>query len=173
MKYLAIFYFDLCNKMYLFFWVYRIMDCPYFSSIASALKSVKRPGCYATGGRCSMPLPSLSISSTPDAILGLPLGESQVKSIIDSATRAPFGRGEETIVDTSVRRTWQLNPTQFTINNAEWSGQLQTLLHKVKDDLGCDAEKTVTCELYKLLLYEPGGFFKVSKISRNFCIPFH
>ena len=73
----------------------------YFDSIASTLKTVKRPGYYVTGGVCSMPLPSLSINSLPDIILGLPLADSHAKSIIESSTQDPFGRGEKTIVDTS------------------------------------------------------------------------
>lgn len=140
------------------------MEYPYFSTITNTLKSVKRPGGYATGGVRSMPLPSLSMSSEPNVILGLPLGNSQVKSFIGLSTRAPFGRGEETIVDTSVHCTWQLSPQQFFINNTEWSKELKTLLEEVKADLGCHDNMTVTCELYKLLLYEPGGFFKVSRI---------
>ena len=137
------------------------MDRPYFSSIARLLKSVETPGSYATGGKCSMPLPSLTLKNEPDSILGLPLGDSQVQSIIKSSTQAPFGRGEETIVDTSVRNTWQLCPSQFSIKSSKWSEQLQALLSKVTAALGCDKKKRVTCELYKLLLYEPGGFFKV------------
>ena len=144
------------------------MEYPYFSSIVGALKKVKRPGFYATGGLCpngiTLPLPAISINSVPDICLGLPLGDAQAKVIVDSSTQAPFGRGEETIVDINVRRTWQLSPTQFSINNKEWKKQLQALLAKVKADLGCDSNMNVTCELYKLLLYEPGGFFKVSKI---------
>ena len=135
---------------------------PYYSAIVDTLKSVERPGLYATGGECPMPLPSLSINSTPEVILGLPLSKSQVKAIIDAATRAPFGRGEETIVDTSVRNTWQLNPTEFVIKNERWENHLQILVNKVKADLGCNINREVVCELYKLLLYEPGGFFKVS-----------
>ena len=51
---------------------------PYFSSIVESLKSVKRPGSYATGGVFPMPVPSISLNGTPDVILGLPLAESQV-----------------------------------------------------------------------------------------------
>ena len=108
-----------------------------------------------------MSLPSISLNTSPDTILGLPLGPCQEKLIIASSTQAPFGRGEETIVDTSVRCTWQLSPKQFTINNTQWMEQLETLLNQVKHELGCDPNMTVACELYKLLLYEPGGFFKV------------
>jgi hypothetical protein len=137
------------------------MDYPYYSSIANSLKSVKRPGYFAAGGLCQLPLPSLSLSSAPDDILGLPLCDCQAKLIIASSTRAPFGRGEETIIDTAVRCTWQLSPEQFFINNEEWDEQLQDLLDEVKDELGCDPKLTVSGDLYKLLLYEPGGFFKV------------
>ena len=108
-----------------------------------------------------MILPALSLASAPSDILGLPLCEYQARSIIASASQAPFGRGEDTIIDTSVRNTWQLSPSQFTINNSQWSKQLNVLLKKVKEELGCDPKMTVSGELYKLLLYEPGGFSKV------------
>ena len=140
----------------------------FFNSIANTLKKVKRPGFYVTGGVCSMPLPSLSINSLPGVILGLPLADSHAKSIIESSTQAPFGRGEETIVDTSVRCTWQLNPSQFVINNPEWEKKLEILLERVKADLGCEGMQ-VSCELYKLLLYEQGGFFKVSCCTELYC----
>ena len=144
------------------------MEC--FNTIVTALKKVKRPGFYATGGIWPMPLPSVSVSCIQDGFLGLPLCDAQAKVIVDSCTLAPFGRGEETIVDINVRRTWQLSPTQFSINNKEWKEQLQALLAKVKADLGCDSNMNVTCELYKLLLYEPGGFFKVSKTLFYFIV---
>ena len=147
------------------------MDYPYFSSIVDALKSVERPGDYAAGGRYAMSLPSLSINSVSDDILGLPLAKCHANLIVTLATQAPFGRGEETIVDTSVRCTWQLSPSQFSINNDEWKKQLKDLLKRVKDELGCDPKMEVTGELYKLLLYEPGGFFKVRMLrcKKNCC----
>ena len=110
-----------------------------------------------------MSLPSLIINSAPDDILGLPLCTCQAKAIIDSSTQAPFGRGEDTIVDTSVRCTWQLSPAEFSITSNHWPNQLQALLGKAKYELGCDPAMAVVGELYKLLLYEPGGFFKVRK----------
>jgi len=110
-----------------------------------------------------MPLPSLSITDLPDVFVGLPLCKSQANDLIQVASRVPFGKGEQTIVDTSVRCTWQLSPSQFTIGNSDWEESMQTLLAIVKADLGCSENLTVTCELYNLLLYEPGGFFKVSR----------
>jgi len=134
---------------------------PYYESIISTLQSVERPGNYVSGGMISMSLPALSLNGQNNTILGLPLCDCHIKNIIENASRAPFGRGGETIVDTSVRCTWQLNPSQFTINNPEWKKSMQTLLTRLKTELGCDEKMTVTSELYKLLLYEPGGLFKV------------
>ena len=142
------------------------MEKSYYESIVDTLKSVKRPGLYAAGGEAAMPLPAITLNGEANTILGLPICEAQAKHLIELASRAPFGRGEETIVDTTVRCTWQLNPTQFSITNPRWEESLQQLLDRVKTELGCNAKMKVTCELYKLLLYEQGGFFKV----RNYCI---
>ena len=103
-----------------------------------------------------MPLPAISLATEPNAILGLPLGEAQAKHLIELASRAPYGKGDKTIVDTSVRCTWQLDPAQFSINNPRWKESLQLLLDEVKLQLGCDAKMKVAVELYKLLLYESG-----------------
>lgn len=140
----------------------------HWSSIADTLQSIKRAGSYATGGVCSMPLPSLSVRGMSDHILGLPLGIAQAKDIIEIATQAPFGRGEETVVDVSVRCTWQLEPDRFVIGNPNWSNQLDTLVTHIQEDLGCGSG--ISVELYKLLLYEPGGFFKVR--NSIMCLPY-
>ena len=134
---------------------------PYYRSIIDTLNSIEKPGIYAVGGETTMPLPAISLVDEPDTILGLPLCESQAKHVIELASRAPYGKGEKTIVDTSVRCTWQLEPKQFIINNTRWERGLNKLLAKVKLELGCDTYLKVACELYKLLLYKPGGFFKV------------
>jgi len=136
-----------------------VKEKPYYQAIVDSLKSVKRPGFYTTGGEISMPLPSLSVGGST---LGLPLCTAQARELIEVASRAPFGKGEETIVDTSVRCTWQLNPSQFSINNPKWEKSLHMLSSRLRTELGCSERTTVTFELYKMLLYEPGGFFKVS-----------
>ena len=137
------------------------MDKSYYRSIVDTLKSIKRPGIYAAGGKAAMPLPAISLAGEPDTILGLPLGEAQAKQLIELAGRAPHGKGEKAIVDTSICCTWQLNPGQFLINNHEWGKSLHALLDQVKLELGCNTNMSVATELYKLVLYEPGGFFKV------------
>lgn len=137
----------------------------YLKRLSDTFQRVKRPGTFATGGPVStLPLPGLCVNGMKGT-LGLPLSEQAAKVLRDKCSQAPFGRREQTIVDLSVRRTWQLDPSQFRIANPKWETSMNDLLSRVQVDLGCNAAQEVTCELYKLLLYEPGGFFKVSTMA--------
>ena len=108
------------------------MKKPYFRSLVVALKSVDRPGSYAADGKISIPLPAISLASQPDSVLGLPLCKYHVKKLVEVASRAPFGRGTETIVGSSDHCIWQLDPSQFVINNPDWKEGMQALLFRVK-----------------------------------------
>ena len=132
----------------------------YIDNVVECLQSVENPGDFACGGSIFLPLPALRVHGV-DELVGLPISTSQAKAIIEQCSQAPYGRGEETIVDTAVRNTWQLNPSKFTILNPEWEQRLDALLSQVKEELGCASTASVTYQLYKLLLYEKGGFFKV------------
>lgn len=43
-------------------------------------------------------------------LVGLPLSVRDAEEIKKCCNKAPFGRGENTLVDETVRRTWQLSP---------------------------------------------------------------
>jgi len=64
----------------------------------------------------------------------------------------------QTLVDTEVRDTYQLEPSSIEIENPQWNTQLQILVDRVAKGLGCSGK--VEAKLYKLLLYKPGGHFK-------------
>ena len=132
----------------------------YVDGIVQCLKSVEKPGDFACGGSVSLPLPALHVDGV-DGILGLPIGRLEAKAVIEQCSQAPYGRGEQTIIDTAVRNTWQLNPSKVTILNPEWEQRLKCLVSHVKEELGCPSTASVACKFYKLLLYEEGGFFKV------------
>jgi hypothetical protein len=72
--------------------------------------------------------------------------------------QAPYGKGEETLVDTSVRRVWRLTPDRFKLTNPEWQKFLKQTVKHVQQVLGLDRQK-LESHLYDLLLYEPGSFF--------------
>jgi hypothetical protein len=59
------------------------------------------------------PNPSLNVEGL--GVIGFPLSEAAAKHLISGCTQAPFGKGEQTIVDTSVRDTWEIDASQVRI----------------------------------------------------------
>ncbi|CAF5087189.1 unnamed protein product, partial [Rotaria sp. Silwood1] len=102
----------------------------------------------------------------------LPLEPSQAKLIIEQCSLAPFGRKDKTILDKSVRHTWQLNPSSFIITNSEWKiHTLNNLKSKIVSDLGLNQDwiknDLIDLQLYRLLLYEKDSFFKIHRDSEK------
>lgn len=91
--------------------------------------------------------------------IGLPLSERDAKCIISASTQAPFGHGTETVVDTSVRNTWEIEPAKISFQSALWANFVdKTVVPHIWKALGiAPASTPPRCELYKLLLYETGS----------------
>lgn len=118
---------------------------------------------FVSVGQLSAVLPGLEVKGIGP--IGVPVTSADAKRIVGKASQAPYGRGEATIVDTDVRRVWQLEPTQFTLRNDAWNEALAGVVDAVKRDLGIRGN--VSAELYKLLVYEKGSFFKPHRDSEK------
>ncbi|KAL9013162.1 MAG: hypothetical protein Q9173_002136 [Seirophora scorigena] len=93
-------------------------------------------------------------------IIGLPLSERGAVELRKACHQAPFGKGSETIIDTRVRNTWELNADQFEIRNQAWQAALDQTLQQVAKALGVAGDSAgIRAELYKLLWYDDGAFF--------------
>src|SRR5258708_39671478 len=103
-----------------------------------------------------MPMPRVAVEGA--GTLSFPVPDAQIAAIMRRAKRAPYGRGEETIVDTSVRKVWQVAPDKVKLDGKSWAANFETILSKVKAGLGCE-DASVSAELYKVLVYDRGGFF--------------
>lgn len=120
------------------------------------LSKISCPGDFFMQGEKEIPLPTVQIEGI--GTLSFPLLEGQVKEMIDMASLAPYGKGEETIFDTSVRKTWQISANNIHISGKSWQTNFSAILEEVKNALGC-RDCIVTAELYKLLIYDTGSFF--------------
>ena len=80
------------------------------------------------------------------------------------STQAPFGRGAETVVDTSVRLCRQVEAADVELGG-NWDAVIQNQAQRYCTTLGAQKkdEELVEARLYKLVLYEEGGFFKAHK----------
>jgi hypothetical protein len=95
----------------------------------------------------------------------LPLEEQVARSLIQACHQAPFGKGEQTMIDMSVRNTWELDANQFELRNPAWPKCIKQITRSALKELGFDEEDMfgLRAELYKLLLYEKGAMFKSHK----------
>ena len=120
------------------------------------LASVDRPGDFCAHGRLLAPMPRLEVEGA--GALSFPVPETQIKALIAVAERAPYGKGPATVLDRSVRDCWQIDARRVRLSGAGWDDTCGRLLAAAAEGLGCPVER-VTAQLYKLLVYEPGGFF--------------
>ncbi|HEY2412127.1 MAG TPA: 2OG-Fe(II) oxygenase [Pirellulaceae bacterium] len=125
------------------------------NSLEDLLKTLGESSQFISARSLPPVLPGLEVNDV--GTIGTPISAADAKRLIAKATQAPYGRGEETIVDTNVRRVWQLEPSQFRLENREWDAQIAAIVEAASQDFGI--QQKVRAELYRLLIYEPGSFF--------------
>ncbi|HSV45349.1 MAG TPA: 2OG-Fe(II) oxygenase [Ramlibacter sp.] len=142
-------------------------DLLYSRSLApleSLLAGVKRPGDFCVYGALPLPMPMVQVDGV--GLLSFPLPQAQLEALTATAERAPYGRGEQTVADTSVRRVWQIDAARVRISGKSWSQSLGRVLAETGRGLGCE-DAAIRAELYKLLIYDPGGFFLAHRDSEK------
>lgn len=132
--------------------------------LENLLSKVKRPGEYFVSGSLETPMPSVEVTGV--GVLSFPVPAAQIRDVIRQAVLAPYGRGEATILDTSVRKVWQLPPEKVRVRGKSWERSFQQILSTVVAGLGCGGTN-ISAELYKLLVYDEGGFFKEHRDSEK------
>ena len=70
----------------------------------------------------------------------LPLSPKQAKELIEVGRVAPFGKGTKTLVDTKVRKTFELDASQIELSDS-WNAMIAGLATKVRADLGLESER--------------------------------
>ena len=120
------------------------------------LSGVKRAGDFCVSGAVEIPMPKVEVEGV--GVLSFPVPSAQIAELVQHATRAPYGRGKETILDESVRKVWQLPAEKVRLSGKSWAANFDNILKQVIAGLGCEG-MAVSAELYKLLVYDAGGFF--------------
>ena len=124
--------------------------------LLEALAAIDRPGDVAAAGDWALVMPGLEVEGL--GTVGLPLPKTQARALIRRCRQAPYGKGTQTLVDTDVRRVWEMDPEQFELTNPKWEALIESIVDEAKQRLGL-RERKLSAHLYKLLLYEKGNFF--------------
>ncbi|KAI0564665.1 hypothetical protein FGB62_24g234 [Gracilaria domingensis] len=131
-----------------------------YRGLYNALDKVTATKSFAVGGPAhTLPLPALNVANVGD--ISLSLSQSQADALLAVSVQSPFGRGADTVVDTSIRSSGEISPPSFSLGQA-WNTVVQQLAQRMSSDLGV-ASGVVSAELSKLVLYQPGDFFKPHK----------
>jgi hypothetical protein len=142
-------------------------DSEFQDNLHQVLKGIQTSGSVAAFQALSSIPISISVDGVGD--IAMPLNQTQAQQLIAKARQAPYGKGSQTLVDTSVRNTWELDPEQFTLTSPAWYGYFRQLCAKVALQMGIEA--TVRADLYKMLIYEEGAMFKAHTESVPFWPP--
>ncbi|KAL8838115.1 MAG: hypothetical protein Q9170_002256 [Blastenia crenularia] len=97
----------------------------------------------------------------PIGIVRLPLSEDDAHALTQTGHKAPFGKGNETLIDESVRKTWQIDAANVRFLNENWQPCLDQIIQRAAEELGvAGGASNIRAEFYKMLLYEKGAMFK-------------
>jgi hypothetical protein len=137
-----------------------LVPCPRgFSAVISNLlrASPAAQTEFSFGGRAPMPsAPGLQVEGL--GTVPLPLRSPFAEQLVAACERAPYGKDFDTLLDDSVRKSWQLSPDKVALVNPDWDLQMKTLVDEIAQRLGYQGIP-LSCPLYKLLVYGPGGHF--------------
>ena len=121
--------------------------------LARVLDGSRSPGAFSA--QLSVPARDVRLTVAGAGPISFPVKAPQVKRMIASARPARFGRGERTLMDLSVRDTWEITPDQVTLTGLDWDA----ILAEVRDELGLPARARLRAEPHALLVYGKGQFF--------------
>lgn len=127
------------------------------------IANVHSAGSFATFGTVeNFVHPGISVD--PIGIVRLPLSEDDAHALAQASRPASFGKGTETLVDESVRRTWEIDAQNVQFLNKAWHRCLDQTVQNAARELGvASGSRNVRAEFYKMLLYEKGAMFKAHK----------
>ncbi|KIY63509.1 hypothetical protein CYLTODRAFT_359861 [Cylindrobasidium torrendii FP15055 ss-10] len=87
----------------------------------------------------------------------------ELQNLISACDAAPFGRGNETVMDESYRKALKLELAQFSLPfELIETGIVNKIQHELVDSPDA-TQRSIRTELYKLNIYDKGSFFKAHK----------
>ncbi|WP_119345001.1 2OG-Fe(II) oxygenase [Facilibium subflavum] len=135
------------------------------NEIKAALAALETKGDYYTEHKLDASYLQVNVNKV--GRLNYPLTDITAKSLIQIAEPAKYGLKEQTLLDTSVRKVWEIKPSKFKILKTGWRQGIKPMLDQMRKDLGLPDETKLVADVHNLLVYEPGCFFKPHQDSEK------
>jgi predicted 2-oxoglutarate/Fe(II)-dependent dioxygenase YbiX len=133
--------------------------------VVDSLRAIESPGAFSV--RVTAPAGDLRIEVKDVGPIRLPVSSRMARKLVGVARPAPFGRGERTVRDPQVRDTWEIARGRVKVDQRLWRQTLDPQLERIKAGLGLPQDCQLKARLHKLLVYEPGQFFRVHQDSEK------
>ena len=91
--------------------------------------------------------------------IGLPVTADAAEDLCAIAKKAAYGRGNKTLVDETVRDTWEIDGSRIRVDERGSSQMLVDQLGLLRTGLGLPGRTALATRLDKMLIYTPGQFF--------------
>jgi hypothetical protein len=122
--------------------------------LARLLDDAEAPGAFSA--QILAPAGTLQVEVDGVGAVQTPVRAPLAKKLITVALPAKFGRGEQTLTDTSVRDTSEITPDLVTLDGPTWEATLGAVLDGVRDELGLPPTTKLRAELHAMLVYGKG-----------------
>jgi len=130
---------------------------PAIDRIQQILAGVGTQGKFAT--RHTTGIDDLFFDVVGVGAISLPLSHRTADKLRAVAKPARYALREKTLLDRTVRDTWEIAKPQIKLDERHWQRTLVRKLPLIARDLGVLEGATLRAELHNLLVYEPGQFF--------------
>ena len=138
------------------------------TGLKEILDDTDHKGDFCVGKNISTKIPHLSPRITIKGMedneqFAYPLIDYQAKRIRSFAEEATVRKGLDTVLDKSIHKAWEIDAAQVKFCDLErWQTALKQIVLDCSASLGINTSQqaNVTANLYKLFLYEPGGYLK-------------
>jgi hypothetical protein len=118
--------------------------------LARLLDDAEAPGSFSA--QILAPADALRVEVVGLGAVQTPVRGPLAKKLIAVGRPAKFGRGEQTLTDTSVRDTWEITPDLVTLGGLAWEATLGAVLDDVRDELGLPPTTRLRAELHAMLI---------------------
>lgn len=113
----------------------------------------------AFAARRTGPADDLAIAVDGVGPIRLPVTSAQAQRLCEVARPARYGRREQTLLDATVRDTWQIPRDRVRIEEQRWDRALAPVLESLRAELGLPPACELSARLHSMLVYAPGQFF--------------
>lgn len=134
-------------------------------AITPFLASIEAHGSFFA--RTREPPKNLHLEVKGVGTIPLPVSPTMARKLLSVAKQAPYGLRDKTVLDAKVRDTWQIARSRIKSDKRQWNKTLHPQLRSTQNDLGLPVGGKLQAELYKLLVYEPGQFFRPHQDSEK------